>query len=218
MANILFLDCDSTISKIEGIDELAALRGPEIEAQVIQLTNDAMDGRLPIQEIFARRLELIRPTKSMCDTIGELYKETLSPHVHEVLQELRESGWEPKIISGGFTQAIRPLATHLKIDDVFAVPLIFDESGNYHGFRRDAPTARNGGKPVVIAQYRKDHDVHKTVMVGDGISDWETSHVVDRFIGFGGVVNRPSVFERSKEYIFSFEELPKLLEDLSTNS
>jgi len=38
---LICFDCDSTLSSVEGIDELARLRGPEIFKQVEALTNDA---------------------------------------------------------------------------------------------------------------------------------------------------------------------------------
>ena len=39
----IFFDCDSTLSSIEGIDELARLRG--VEERIVTLTNAAMDGK-----------------------------------------------------------------------------------------------------------------------------------------------------------------------------
>ena len=45
---LIFFDCDSTLSAIEGIDELARLRGPDCFARIEQMTRDAMDGKLPI--------------------------------------------------------------------------------------------------------------------------------------------------------------------------
>jgi phosphoserine phosphatase len=58
---LICLDCDSTLSAIEGVDELARLRGPAALAQVAAMTNDAMDGKIPLEQVFARRLEIIAP-------------------------------------------------------------------------------------------------------------------------------------------------------------
>jgi len=69
---LIFFDCDSTLSAIEGIDELARLRGPDCFARIERMTRDAMDGKLPIDEIFARRLDIIRPTRDEVDQVGQM--------------------------------------------------------------------------------------------------------------------------------------------------
>lgn len=211
MKKLLFLDCDSTLCAIEGVDELAALRGPDIENQVIALTNQAMDGTILIDEIFARRLDLIQPSRAMCETIAKRYLDTLLPGVEEALSSLRESGWEPIIISGGFTQIIEPLAARLQIGQIHAVPLTFKDNGDYLGFDLDAPTARNGGKPDIIRELKEKIATCQTVMVGDGISDWETTPVVDLFIGFGGVVSRQKVKSQAAEFTTLFAEVPTII-------
>ena len=211
MKKFLFLDCDSTLCAIEGVDELAALRGPEIEQQVIELTNQAMDGKVPIDEVFGRRLDLIKPSRAMCEIAAEMYIEKLSPNVRESLIELRNFGWEPIIISGGFTQVIEPVAKLLEIEKIFAVDLIFDSAGNYQSFDDQSPTARNGGKPEIIAAFTKDISPLQTVMMGDGISDLETQTVVDLFIGYGGVISREAVKAEASAFLLDFKNLPQVI-------
>jgi phosphoserine phosphatase len=211
MTKLLFLDCDSTLCAIEGVDELAALRGPEVEQQVVDLTNEAMDGTIPIDEIFARRLDLINPSREMCQKVGDMYVEKLSPGVENALSSLRKSGWKPIIISGGFTQVIEPVAEKLGITDIHAVPLQFNNDGSYCDFDHQAPTARNGGKPDIIRQLTNNQQNQQTVMLGDGVSDWETTPVVDLFIGYGGVVSREKVKSRATAFITSFLELEDVI-------
>ena len=212
MKKLLFLDCDSTLCAIEGVDELAALRGPEIEQKVIELTNQAMDGTVPIDEVFGRRLDLILPSRAMCETVAKAYIEKLSPHVEDSLTKLRKSGWEPIIISGGFTQVIEPVAAHLDIAQVFAVDLIFNDNGDYQTFNEKAPTARNGGKPEIITAVTKGISPLQTVMVGDGISDLETNTVVDLFVGYGGVISREAVRASASAFVLDFKDLPEVIE------
>ena len=213
MKKLLFLDCDSTLCAIEGVDELAALRGPEIEQKVIELTNQAMDGTVPIDEVFARRLDLIQPTRAMCDEVAQMYINRLSPNVETVICQLQEDGWETIIISGGFTQVIEPVAAKLGIQKIFAVGLNFNEAGNFEGFDAEAPTARNGGKPEIIQSVIGNDSSTQSVMVGDGISDLETDSVVNLFVGYGGVVSRKSVQKKATAFITDFCDLPKVMKN-----
>jgi phosphoserine phosphatase len=190
---LIFFDCDSTLSTIEGIDELARARGPEIFAKVEHLTTRAMNGEVPIHEVFGRRMEIIRPDRATADAVARLYLDTLVPGVREVIAGLKADGWTPVILSGGFAPLIQPLARTLGIDHVEAVPLHFDADGRYAGYGEDYPTTRNGGKPQIIREWKNALLPEAVVMVGDGVSDLESKPEVDRFIGFGGVVPREAV-------------------------
>lgn len=192
-AKLFFIDCDSTLSTIEGIDELARAKGEEVFAQVVDLTNAAMNGEVPISEVFPRRMEMIRPDRALCDKIGKLYVDTLVPGAEEMIQELKAAGWLPVILSGGFEPIIRPLAERLGILHVEAVPLYFHEDGSYKAYAGDYPTTRNLGKNEVIREWKQALLPKHVLMMGDGVSDLETRPDVDAFIGFGGVVSRPKV-------------------------
>jgi len=208
---LLFIDCDSTLSAIEGVDELARLRGPDCFQEIETMTNAAMDGRVPINEVFGRRLEIIRPTRAECAEIGRMYIETVEPTAKAVIAEAKAKGWTPVILSAGYIQVIEPLAQFLGIEHVEAVRLEFDAEGNYAGFDQDYPTTRNGGKPARILQLKADLNPMRTIMVGDGISDLETISAVDLFVGFGGYVQRPRVRESAPVFIHRLEELSTYL-------
>lgn len=190
---LFFLDCDSTLSTIEGIDELARARGDCVFDQVAALTNAAMDGDVPIHEVFHRRLEMIAPDRATADHVADLYVKTLVPGTEDFIRELKAAGWLPIILSGGFAPLIQPLADHLGIAHVEAVPLHFHDDGSYAGYGVDYPTTHNLGKNEVIRQWVDAMLPERVVMMGDGISDLETKPEVDAFIGFGGVVVRPRV-------------------------
>jgi phosphoserine phosphatase len=190
---LLFIDCDSTLSTIEGIDELARARGDVIFAQVVALTHAAMNGEVPIDEVFPRRMEMIRPDRVLCDQIGALYLKTLVPGAAEIIGKVKAAGWLPVILSGGFSALIKPMADHLGIPHVEAVPLYFNEDGSYKGYGKDYPTTRNLGKNEVIREWKQAMLPERVVMIGDGVSDLETKPDVDTFIGFGGIVARTKV-------------------------
>lgn len=211
MTRIIAFDCDSTLSAIEGVDELARLAGPEIFQQVEDLTNQAMNGEVAVEEVFARRLDLIRPTRVQCQQIGQRYLETIEPTARETIAALQDDGWTCLIISGGFTPCIEPLARELGIERIEAVPLRFDRDGSYAGFDESYPTTRSGGKPEIISTLKETLSPDVIAMVGDGASDLETAPFVDHFIGFLRYVSRPKVARESPKTACTLSEIPSLL-------
>ncbi len=209
---LICFDCDSTLSTIEGIDELARVRGPEVFKQVEAMTHEAMDGKIPVQQVFGKRLDIIKPTRSDVQAVGTCYLQTQVEGVADCLKALVAQGWTPLIISGGFKQAIEPLAKALRISRIEAVDLYFDKEGNYAGFNKDYPTTRSGGKPEVIERLRKEFNPKQIVMIGDGVSDLETQASVDLFVGFGGVVIREKVKQGAHAFITALSQLPEVIE------
>ena len=208
---LLIFDCDSTLSSIEGIDELARVRGPEVFKQVEDMTNLAMDGKISVEAVFGRRLEIIRPEAKHVAQIGQRYIETVEPTAIATLAAARAAGWTPMIISGGFRPIIRPLADFLDIARVEAVDLFFDSQGRYTGFDEAYPTTRSGGKPEVIQRLKRELSPAKVVMIGDGASDLETKPVVDLFVGFGRYMAREKVKRESAHFITALADLPAIL-------
>ncbi len=209
---LIFLDCDSTLSSIEGIDELARLRGEDTFKECSNMTNRAMDGEIPIEAVYGERLKLINPTRDECSVIGQQYIDTIEPHVETLIDWLKANGWRPVIVSGGLTQVIEPLARKLGIDEVQAVDLVFNEDGSYHSYKESCPTSRMGGKIEIIENAKSGNDVDLCVMVGDGVSDLETKDDVDLFIGYGRVVAREKVKAGAEHFVTSLDEIPAILQ------
>jgi len=208
---LICFDCDSTLSEIEGVDELANARGPEIKQQIIDLTNQAMSGEVAIEEIFGKRLDIIQPTVAACEEVGQLYIDKVSKGAKEVIAELQSQGWKVVIISGGFVQPIEPFAKYLGIEEIYAVPLYFDENGNYLKFA-ESPTTRNGGKPEIIKNLIEKYNPETSIMVGDGVSDLECQGIATKFIGYGEYEIRSKVKERAELFALNFEELTNILQ------
>jgi phosphoserine phosphatase len=208
---LICFDCDSTLSSIEGIDELARLRGPDIYARVEALTNDAMNGLIRMEDVFGRRMEIVRPGAAEAAAVGRRYVETVEPTAKATLELLLGKGWTPVIISGGFRQTIRPLADFLGIPRVEAVDLYFSGDGSYKGYASDFPSTRTGGKGEIIGALRSELGPEKVVMVGDGASDLEAAPRVDLFIGYGGYVAREKVRREAKAFVTSLASIPALL-------
>lgn len=196
---VVIFDCDSTLSAVEGIDELAARKG--VDEQLAPLTTAAMEGRMKLEEIYGHRLALIRPARRDIDWLIHRYIASVVTDAGYVIKNLQESGKEVHIVSGGIRQAVSGLASHLGINDshVHAVELSFDHEGEYLGYDENSPLTRSGGKRTVCRAIVQSGE--RAVMVGDGITDLEAGqHGVD-FIGFGGVVNRPQIREKAPDFI-----------------
>ena len=212
VTKLICFDCDSTLSAIEGIDELARARGPEIFAQVEAMTNDAMNGKLAVEAVFGRRLEIIQPRRADVAAVGQRYIETIEPTARATVAALQARGWTVVIVSGGFRPAIRPLADALGVARVEAVDLFFNDDGSYRGYDAAFPTTRSGGKPEVVSALRRELQPAQTVMVGDGVSDLEAQPAVDKFVGFGRYVERPKVKAAAQHFVYSLEELLAVVE------
>lgn len=208
---LIIFDCDSTLSAIEGIDELARVRGPKVFAEVEAMTHAAMEGKIAVEDVFARRLAIIQPRRADVDAVGRQYVERVEPTALATINQLKAAGWTPVILSGGFRQIIEPLAAYLGIARIEAVDLRFDAAGNYLGFDEKYPTTRSGGKPERIAELKRELAPVRTVMVGDGVSDLETREEVDLFVGFGRYTERAKVKAESHAFIHSLADLPALL-------
>ena len=198
---IIVFDCDSTLSSIEGIDELACMAGEKVQRQIKEMTNAAMEGVIPLESIFSKRLEIIQPTLEQVNQIGKLYIQTVEPSALSVIRALKKDGWLPIILSGGYSQAIQPLAKYLGISSIRAVELLFNPDGSYQDFDRSYPTSRSRGKLETVKTIRCQYSPSLMVSVGDGFSDLETRPAVNLFIGFGRYTIRKKVKTEADYFI-----------------
>ena len=204
-------DCDSTLSRIEGIDELASRFGRK--SDVAGLTEAAMNGSLSIDDIYAKRLSIVRPDREAVAWLGERYVEELVPGARETIEALRRLGKEVYVVSGGLLPSVRHLAQALTIPSshVHAVSVEFDANGAYRGFDQGSPLPRADGKAVVCRELAKRHGA--IAMVGDGMTDVAARAGGAYVIGFGGVAYRESVAMGADCYV-AHAELTATLEPL----
>ncbi len=197
--DIVCFDCDSTLSKIEGIDELARRAG--CFEEMAKLTDMAMNGELPLEAVYGKRLETIKPDKAGIDWLANLYIAEMVDGVRDVFATLLSQGKEIHIISGGLRQAILPLAKVLNLPEshVHAVDIYFSADGSYQGFDETAPLARSGGKTEICKQLLNGKQL--LVLIGDGKTDMEAKQPGVTVIGFGGVCDRAVVRELADGFV-----------------
>lgn len=196
--NVVF-DCDSTLTFIEGVDEIAKLKG--LDEEVKRITHQGMNGEISFAESLYRRLSLLKPTRKNVEYLYDLYVHNLIDDVPQLVKALQFLGKEVYIATGGFQPAVEKLAEYLGIDkkNVFGVHLKFGKNEDFVGLRKNHLTSR-GGKKRVLREISKSG---QTLFVGDGATDLEAKEVVDLFVGFGGVVVREVVKRNSPLFIKS---------------
>lgn len=196
-----WFDCDSTLSRIEGIDELATRFRPALGASIAALTEQAMNGQRPIDEVYAERLALIAPTREEVNAIGRLYVDTLVDGARATIAALREAGLHVGVVSGGLRPAVLFATRALGIADadVHAVDVSFTADGRYRDFDRRSPFTRAHGKREFVhalpAQQRP------CLFVGDGSTDLAVQGEADLFVGFGGVVCRAKLEREAEVFV-----------------
>ncbi len=195
--DVICFDCDSTLSRIEGIDELARRVG--MGEEMSKLTDLAMNGVVPLEAVYERRLSLIRPDQDSINWLADLYIAEIVEGVKEVFAALLAQDKVVHIISGGLRQAILPLADCLGLPEshVHAVDIYFKEDGSYCNYDLNSPLARTGGKAVFVGTLKGQGSL---VMVGDGKTDLEAKQSGVVVFGFGGVVDRAIVREQADFY------------------
>lgn len=204
--DLIFFDCDSTLSAIEGIDELARFKGKEWRVGV--LTEKAMNGDLDLSEVYGKRLQAIRPTRGELKAIEERYWEAIVPEAEAVVTALRLVGKQVFIVSGGLAEPVRGFGKRLGVpaENIRAVELEYNElSGDWWRYYQpqtqsrqtyldynEGPLTVSSGKSAIIQALAQGKHGRR-LMIGDGASDLAARTMVDLFVGFGGVVAREKV-------------------------
>lgn len=203
-------DLDSTLSALEGIDWLAARRGPVVAAEVAELTRKAMEGELPLDELYGRRLDLVRPTREEIIALGAAYVDAMIPGARSAVGRFRSAGLRLVIVSGGLREAILPLAVTLGFapGEVHAVGIRHDLEGNYAGWETTSPLATPNGKGAVLRALALPAPL---LGVGDGTTDLAMRDAGATVAAFIGVVRRENVVRQADHAVTTFDDLSALV-------
>ena len=192
-------DCDSTLSKVEGIDELA--KKNKTYEKVNELTHKAMSNTGLSKTLYQQRLDIVKPNSKQTEMLANHYMKEITHGVDILLAVLRSLKKKIFIISAGNNPSVNLFANQLNIpiNNVFAVDIYFDNNGNYEGFNEKSPIITHYGKNRILDDIKKTSP--RILHVGDGMNDLEVKENVTRFVGFGGHVIREKVKEQSEFYI-----------------
>lgn len=203
-------DVDSTVAAIEGIDWLAAQRGPTVEQQCVALTARAMDGEIPLDAVYLERLRAIQPTANDLQQLGDVYRSAMEPGADALMRDLQAAGVVVHWISGGLRDAILPLAVRCGVPaaQVHAVELLPDATGALVRLNGEQPLATQFGKRTILTGLNLPAP---RAMVGDGATDAATHDLVDAFIAYTGVAHRAAVVALAQARAGTMAELRALL-------
>lgn len=211
--DLIIFDCDSTLSLIEGIDELARLAGQESE--IAALTKRAMDGDIPLEAVYERRMVAVKPTRAQLRAVRQAYRDKMVADATEVIAALKAMGKEVFIVSGGLLEAVADFGEWLGLapDHIFAVGMEYNQlSGEWWRYNQpnqaesflaveSHPLTSTGGKSAIIENEIRIRYKGRALLVGDGLSDLEARPSVDLFVGFGGAVTRARVAAEADVFI-----------------
>jgi phosphoserine phosphatase len=204
------LDVDSTLCGIEGIDWLAARRGPEAGRHIAELTERAMNGDLALDAVYGERLGAVRPSREDLAALASAYEDALAPGSAAAVARMHAAGRRIVLVSGGIRNAILPVARRLGIDesDVHAVNVLIGDDGEYETYDAHSPMTTAEGKRSVVAALALPR---RLVAVGDGATDLAIRPVADAFIAFTGYVRREPVVAGADAVVESFDQLVELV-------
>ena len=207
------IDFDSTFTKVEAFDVLAdiTLDGhpdkPRIKKQIIDITNQGMNGSISFRESLEKRLALLNPEKKHIPALVKLLKEEVSESFKRNREFFSTYADNIYIISNGFREFIEPVVTEfgIKPENILANEFTFDSKGKVTGFDQENPLSRNHGKSEKLKQLNLPGDVY---VIGDGYTDYEIKHsgLANKFYAFTENVERENILSKADHVAPSLDE------------
>ncbi|MCC7108326.1 MAG: phosphoserine phosphatase SerB [Deltaproteobacteria bacterium] len=165
---LVVMDMDSTLIRIEVIDELARAHG--VYDEVAAITKAAMRGNLPYEESLQQRVKLLAgmPLEQVTRIATDA---PITEGAEELLRVLRGLGLKTAVISGGFSIAADALRVRLGLDYAYSNQLEV-KGGKLSGRVLDPIVGpqRKADLLDAIAQ-REGIALEQTIAVGDGAND-----------------------------------------------
>ena len=191
---LVVMDMDSTLIRIEVIDELARAAG--VVDRVSRITERAMQGEMDYDQSLRERVDLLKglDVKVLDRIASEL---PLTEGAETLIRVLKRLGYKIAIISGGFSRAADALKRRLGIDYAYSNNLEIADG---------KLTGRVVG-PIVNAQRKA--ELLETIAQAEGV-------LLDQVIAVGDGANDALMLERAGLGI-AFHAKPKLRESADTS-
>jgi len=165
---LVVMDMDSTLIRIEVIDELAREHG--VGEQVAAITRRAMLGEMDYDQSLRERVALLRGLDAR--VLAELATNLpLTEGAETLLRVLQRLGYRTAVISGGFSVAAEALQKRLGIDFAWSNTLEI-EDGALSG-RVIGPIVNAQRKADILEELARRENVplDQVIAIGDGAND-----------------------------------------------
>ena len=165
---MVVMDMDSTLIRIEVIDELARAAG--VGEQVSKITERAMHGEMDYDESLRQRVGLLAGMDaSVLHRIAANLP--LTEGAETLIRVLKRLGYRTAVISGGFSVAAEALKARLGIDYAFS-NVLEEQDGKLTG-RTLGPivNARRKAELLEDLANREGILLEQVIAVGDGAND-----------------------------------------------
>nr|WKN36581.1 phosphoglycerate dehydrogenase [Tunicatimonas sp. TK19036] len=206
-------DFDSTFTKVEALDVLCdiALKGDPrrdvVLAEVKDITNTCMEGRISFRESLEKRLALLPAHKNHLPELIEELRNSVSISFQRNQEFFKTFSDQIYVISNGFKAFILPVTREYDIPDdhVFANDFTFDDEGNIIGFDSNNLLSTDEGKVAIIRDLDLNGDVY---VIGDGYNDYKikAAGLANKFYAFTENIERGSVIEKADHITPSLDE------------
>ena len=191
---LVVLDMDSTLIRIEVIDELARAAG--VGAEVARITERAMQGEMDYDQSLRQRVALLSGLNvAVLDNLAQNLP--LTDGAETLVRVLKRLGYKIAVISGGFSRAAEALKRRLGVDYAYSNNL-------------EVQGGKLTGKvvgPIVNAQRKA--ELLETIAQAEGV-------LLDQVIAVGDGANDALMLERAGLGI-AFHAKPKLREAADTS-
>ncbi|ADO67975.1 phosphoserine phosphatase SerB [Stigmatella aurantiaca] len=165
---LVVMDMDSTLIRIEVIDELARVHG--VGEQVSRITERAMQGEMDYDESLRQRVALLKglDARVLRDLASTL---PLTEGAETLIPVLKRLGYRTAIISGGFSVAAEALKNRLGID--YAHSNMLEEAEGKLTGRTLGPIVNAKRKAELLESIAETEGIllDQVIAVGDGAND-----------------------------------------------
>ncbi|WP_275314707.1 phosphoglycerate dehydrogenase [Tenacibaculum bernardetii] len=216
-------DFDSTLSRVEALDVLAEItlvgnpKKTDIINEIIEITNQGIDGEISFPESLEKRIKLLNAKKTDLPILIKELKQKVSRSIESNKEFFEKFSDDIYVISAGFKEFIDPIVAVYNIpsERVFANTFKFDKNDLIIGFDAENPLSKHDGKIECLQNLNLPGEIQ---VIGDGYSDAVTKKagVADTFFAYTENVSREKTVANADHITPNLDEF-LYLNDLPRN-